>query len=118
MSPTSQYHNLGICLKKLARTFLRVKTARLQPPARLHHLTGREIPSSADFFAAICLGLGWGMLPEPQAQASLSAGRLTQLSPDALDVPLYWQCWQLDSPRLTALTSAVRNAARSHLRPA
>ena len=34
-----------------------------------------------------------------------------------IDVPLFWQRWRLDSPRLTALTDAVREAARRHLRP-
>jgi LysR family transcriptional regulator (chromosome initiation inhibitor) len=76
-----------------------------------------QIPSSADFFAAIRLGLGWGMLPEPQARAPLASGELVRLSPDTIDIPLYWQRWRLDSPRLTALTEAVRRVAASHLLP-
>jgi LysR family transcriptional regulator (chromosome initiation inhibitor) len=55
------------------------------------------------------------MLPRPQAGADLAAGRLTLLSPDAIDVPLYWQRWRLDSPRLTALTNAVQTAAERQL---
>ena len=35
-------------------------------------------------------------------------GRLALLSADVIDVPLHWQRWRLDSPRLTALTDAVR----------
>jgi len=75
-----------------------------------------QVPSSADFYAAVCLGLGWGMLPEPQAAADLAAGQLVRLSPDVLDVPLYWQRWRLDSPRLAALTGTIRAAAARHLR--
>jgi hypothetical protein len=30
-------------------------------------------------------------------------------------VPLHWQRWRLDSPRLTTLTELVRCAARRHL---
>jgi LysR family transcriptional regulator (chromosome initiation inhibitor) len=75
-----------------------------------------QVPSSADFYAAVSLGLGWGMLPEPQAAADLAAGRLVRLSPDVIDVPLYWQRWRLDSPRLAALTGAVRTAAARYLR--
>jgi hypothetical protein len=30
-------------------------------------------------------------------------------------VPLYWQRWRLDSPRLAALTGAVRTAAARYL---
>jgi LysR family transcriptional regulator (chromosome initiation inhibitor) len=75
-----------------------------------------QVPTSADFLAAVRIGLGWGMLPEPQARADLAAGQLVRLSGDVLDVPLFWQRWRLDSPRLTTLTDAVREAAGMHLR--
>jgi LysR family transcriptional regulator (chromosome initiation inhibitor) len=74
-----------------------------------------RVPSSADFRAAVRVGLGWGMLPELQARADLAAGRLLRLSSDVIDVPLYWQRWRLDSLRLGMLTGAVRTAARRHL---
>jgi len=75
-----------------------------------------QVPTSADFHMAVRLGLGWAMLPELQARADLDAGQLVRLSGDVLDVPLFWQRWRLDSPRLTALTDAVREAAGRHLR--
>ena len=75
-----------------------------------------QVPTSADFLVAVRIGLGWGMLPEPQARADLAAGQLVRLSGDVLDVPLCWQRWRLDSPRLTTLTDAVREAAGRHLR--
>ena len=75
-----------------------------------------QIPSTADFFRSVLIGLGWGMLPEPQARAELAAGRLELLSSDVIDVPLHWQRWRLDSPRLAALTNAVRTAADGHLK--
>ncbi|MBO0802679.1 MAG: LysR family transcriptional regulator ArgP [Nocardiopsaceae bacterium] len=81
------------------------------PPPVVHH-----VPSTSDFYAAIRLGLGWGMVPEPQARADLASGDLVRLSADVADVPLHWQRWRLDSPRLAALTEAVRRAARRHLR--
>jgi LysR family transcriptional regulator (chromosome initiation inhibitor) len=76
-----------------------------------------RVPSTSDFYEAARLGLGWGMLPELQARSDLDAGRLVLLSGDAIDVPLHWQHWRIDSPRLVKLTEAVRRAARSHLRP-
>jgi LysR family transcriptional regulator, chromosome initiation inhibitor len=76
-----------------------------------------RVPSSDDFRAAVRVGLGWGMLPELQARADLAAGRLLRLSSDVIDVPLYWQRWRLDSPRLSVLTDAVRAAALRHLPP-
>jgi len=80
------------------------------PPPVVH-----QVPASADFYVAVRSGLGWGVLPEPQARADLAAGALVRLSADVVDVPLYWQRWRLDSPRLAALTDAVRVAAARHL---
>ena len=80
------------------------------PPPVVH-----QIPATADFYQAVRVGLGWGMLPRPQAGPDLADGRLALLSPDVVDVPLYWQRWRLDSPRLTALTNAVQTAAERHL---
>jgi len=94
----------------LQRDMLRRRGAG-QPPV-VH-----RVPSCADFRAAVRTGLGWGMLPEPQVTADLAADRLVRLSEEVIDVPLFWQRWRLDSPRLTALTDAVREAARRHLRP-
>jgi LysR family transcriptional regulator, chromosome initiation inhibitor len=75
-----------------------------------------QVPTSGDFLEAVRIGLGWGMLPELQARAGLASGELVRLSGDVLDVPLFWQRWRLDSPRLTTLTDAVREAAGRHLR--
>jgi LysR family transcriptional regulator, chromosome initiation inhibitor len=80
------------------------------PPPVVH-----QVPATADFYQAVLVGLGWGMLPRTQADADLTAGHLALLSPDVIDVPLYWQRWRLDSPRLTALTNAVQTAAERHL---
>jgi LysR family transcriptional regulator (chromosome initiation inhibitor) len=94
----------------LQRDMLRRRGVPQLPPV-VH-----QVPTSADFLAAVRVGLGWGMLPELQARADLAAGELVRLSGDVLDVPLCWQRWRLDSPRLTTLTDAVREAAGRHLR--
>jgi LysR family transcriptional regulator (chromosome initiation inhibitor) len=80
-------------------------------PAPVTH----RVPSTSDFYEAIRLGLGWGMVPEPQARGDLAGGAVVRLSADVTDVPLHWQRWRLDSPRLAALTEAVRGAARRRL---
>ncbi|MGH3207933.1 MAG: LysR family transcriptional regulator ArgP [Trebonia sp.] len=82
-------------------------------PAVVH-----QVPATADFYAAVRLGLGWAMLPEPQARVDLAEGALVRLSADVIDIPLHWQRWRLDSPKLTALTGAVRAAAARYLLPA
>jgi LysR family transcriptional regulator (chromosome initiation inhibitor) len=74
-----------------------------------------RVPSASDFFEAVRLGLGWGMLPALQAGPDLAAGRLQRLPADIATVPLYWQHWRLESPRLGLLTQSVHRAARAHL---
>jgi LysR family transcriptional regulator (chromosome initiation inhibitor) len=73
------------------------------------------VPSASDFFEAIRLGLGWGMVSNLQAGPDLAAGRLVRLPGDVASVPLYWQHWRLESPRLARLTQSVRRAAHRHL---
>jgi LysR family transcriptional regulator (chromosome initiation inhibitor) len=74
---------------------------RLDPPITY-------LPTSQGFADAARLGLGWGMVPEQLAQASISSGDLIEIVPSrSLDVPLYWQRWKLKSAALDALTAAV-----------
>jgi LysR family transcriptional regulator, chromosome initiation inhibitor len=61
--------------------------------------------------------LGWGMYPEQLAAAALVDGSFVQVSDVPLEVPLFWQCWKLDSPMIKAITAAVRSAAASLHRP-
>ncbi|NEE17002.1 LysR family transcriptional regulator ArgP, partial [Streptomyces sp. SID7499] len=52
------------------------------------------VPTSEGFANAVATGMGWGMVPEVQAEPLLSSGRLVLLTPDhTVDVPLYWQQW-------------------------
>lgn len=94
----------------LQRRFLRLVTDRdLQPSVHL-------VPSSAAFVDLVARGLGWGMVPEANAQPELMAGRLVELAPGrSLDVPLHWQHWKLGSPTLDELTTRVVAAARAGL---
>ncbi|MFF9063533.1 LysR family transcriptional regulator ArgP [Streptomyces sp. NPDC014882] len=81
--------------------------------SRLRH----AVPTSEGFLDAVAAGLGWGMVPELQAQRLLTAGRLVSLVPERpLDVPLFWQQWKLDSPALAAVTAAVAETAAKTLR--
>jgi LysR family transcriptional regulator, chromosome initiation inhibitor len=47
------------------------------------------------------------MLPELQAGPDLASGALVRLPGDVIDVPLSWQRWRVESPRLAALTGAA-----------
>jgi LysR family transcriptional regulator, chromosome initiation inhibitor len=76
-----------------------------------------RVPTSADFHEAVRLGLGWGMLPEPQLLPDLESGRLVTLGGRTHhDVHLHWQRWRIDSTALHRLTDAVRRASSGHLR--
>ncbi|SFC30118.1 LysR family transcriptional regulator ArgP [Klenkia taihuensis] len=71
------------------------------------------VPASADYLAAVRLGLGWGMVPDLQTGPD---DGLVELDPaGAVDVVLWWQQWKLRSPSLDALADAVRAAARAAL---
>lgn len=69
------------------------------------------VPTAEGFGAAVRAGLGWGMYPEQLAAPALADGSFTPVCDAHLDVPLYWQCWKLDSSVLNAVTAAVRIAA-------
>ncbi|MFI0975774.1 LysR family transcriptional regulator ArgP [Streptomyces sp. NPDC021093] len=76
------------------------------------------VPTSEGFCDAIAAGLGWGLVPEPQALPLLRSGALTLLATDrTVDVPLFWQQWKLDSPALVAVASAVAETAAEELLP-
>lgn len=69
------------------------------------------VPTAEGFGAAVRAGLGWGMYPDQLAAGMLADGALVRICAVHLDVPLYWQCWKLDSPLIARITGAVRSAA-------
>ncbi len=73
------------------------------------------VPTAEGFAAAVRAGLGWGMFPEQLAGPALAEGSFVRISEAHLDVPLYWQCWKLDSPMVQTITEAVRSAASHSL---
>lgn len=88
-----------------SRWLRRVSRTPLDPPR--HAVSG-----SGDFEQAIALGLGWGMLLEHQL-AHAAPGQFVELSPpgSGIEVPLFWQQWNLRSPALDAIAEAVVDAA-------
>jgi LysR family transcriptional regulator (chromosome initiation inhibitor) len=69
------------------------------------------IPTAAGFGAGVHAGLGWGMYPTQLIDESF-----VPITDQYLDVPLYWQCWKLDSAIVGQVTDAVRAAAAGLLR--
>lgn len=73
------------------------------------------VPASSDFATAVKLGLGWGMLPAFQSAEELDRGALVRLDGDPIDVPLFWQQWNLRSNLLTAVADELAVEARTAL---
>jgi LysR family transcriptional regulator (chromosome initiation inhibitor) len=69
------------------------------------------VPTAEGFGTAVRAGLGWGMFPDSLAAPRLREGSFARVTDAHLDVPLYWQCWKLDSPVVQKITEAVRSAA-------
>jgi len=90
------------------RFLRRVTRAPIDPPSHF-------VPSSAEFARAIELGLGWGMLPEMQCAEGLASGRMVALGSggagSSIELPLYWQRWNLRSPVLDRLSAIVLEEA-------
>ncbi len=74
------------------------------------------LPSTERFVDFIASGVGYGFLLDGQCRALLSDGRLVELLPDrTIKVPLYWHCWNLNSPLLVQFSDHLVNRARQLL---
>ncbi|QJR80871.1 LysR family transcriptional regulator ArgP [Alteromonas pelagimontana] len=73
-------------------------------------------PSPEGFKQAMLAGLGYGLLPILQLGNSIEKGELVNLMPDYhLDTPLYWHCWEAESPPLTVLRKHAISVATERL---
>lgn len=74
------------------------------------------VPASEPYMQAICLGLGWGMLPEVQMKDLALNRMLVDLAPERpTDVGLFWHSWKVQSPRLERMSGTLIAAARQVL---
>ena len=74
------------------------------------------LPSPHSLADAIVNGLGYGLLPEVQAQAHFDSNALIDLTPDAfLDVPLYWHHWSGEAASAGSISDIVIDEARKRL---
>lgn len=71
------------------------------------------IPASEAYLQAVCLGLGWGMIPELQMAHLQANGALVELAPEQpADIGLFWHRWKVQSPRLELMSATLVQAAR------
>jgi LysR family transcriptional regulator (chromosome initiation inhibitor) len=83
------------------------KAFRCVLPRPVHY-----VPTTEGFGAAVRAGLGWGMYPEQLVERDLAERTLVPVADLHLNVPLFWQCWKLDSPLIKMVTDTVQSAAR------
>jgi len=96
---------------ELQDRYLRRRTRRRLDPPR-HY-----VPGSSAFVQAARLGLGWGMVPDLQAEPRRGEAALVELDEaGAIDVRLYWQQWRLRSAAVEQVAAAVRAQAAADLR--
>jgi LysR family transcriptional regulator (chromosome initiation inhibitor) len=55
------------------------------------------------------------MFPESLADIHSADGSFVRICDVHLDVPLFWQCWKLESFLVETITEAVRAAAKPQL---
>ncbi|MBC3869687.1 HTH-type transcriptional regulator ArgP [Undibacterium oligocarboniphilum] len=78
--------------------------------------TAHFIPATSAYLRAVCLGLGWGMIPDLMLDQLPAGTTLVQLMPaHPVDVALYWHHWKIQTPRLARLSAALVNHAREIL---
>jgi len=75
------------------------------------------VPASSDFAHAVRAGLGWALLPRFQSQDALEDGSLVPIGGQPIDVPLYWQQWNLRSTLLDAVAAEIIAEGRRVLAP-
>lgn len=90
--------------------YLRRRTRRQIAPPR-HY-----VPGSAAFVQAVRLGLGWGMVPDLQAELADEHALVAFDESGTVDVRLFWQQWRLRAPTLETVAAAVRAQAHAALR--
>jgi LysR family transcriptional regulator (chromosome initiation inhibitor) len=91
--------------------YLRKRARRPIAPPRCY------VPGSTAFVEAVRRGLGWGMVPDLQAEPPPGEEPLAEFDRrGVIDVPLFWQQWRRASGTLERVSTAVRAQAASALR--
>lgn len=69
-------------------------------------------PSSEGFVKMALAGMGYGMIPEIQAQREIENGQLVSIAPGrSLEVKLYWHFWRHSGRVMERLTRALQGAS-------
>lgn len=82
------------------------------------HLHQIFVPSCQGMVSAVQAGWGVAVVPRLLVRELLQQGLLINLMPEhSLNLPLYWQCWNLPSDLLDSLSEAIHSAASIALQP-
>jgi LysR family transcriptional regulator (chromosome initiation inhibitor) len=69
------------------------------------------VPTAEGFGGAVKGGSYGVCIPKQLTAPSVRGGSFVRIADVHLDVPLYWQCWKLDTPMVKKITDAVSLAA-------
>jgi LysR family transcriptional regulator (chromosome initiation inhibitor) len=69
------------------------------------------VPTAEGFGGAVKGGSYGACIPKQLTAPSVRGGSFVRIADVHLDVPLYWQCWKLDTPMVKKITDAVSLAA-------
>lgn len=105
-APIIEFDRHDIFQQRFIRSITR---AKISPPRHM-------VPSSHEFALAIELGMGWGMVPELQCREAIERGRLVKMREGSeIELPLYWQRWNLPSPLIDQLSQVIQEEAAAAL---
>ncbi len=76
------------------------------------------LPSPMILLEGVAAGIGYGLVPSPQAAAAAERGELVDLAPDEpVLVNLHWHHWELEPPLSREITDLVVRHAQAQLLP-
>jgi LysR family transcriptional regulator (chromosome initiation inhibitor) len=85
--------------------------------ADLKNIAINYIPSYETFIQAIMMDLGYGIVPEIQAQKYLAEKKLLNIYPDHyINLKLYWHCWNIDSLLIRTFTDNLIKKSAAYLK--
>ena len=85
--------------------------------ADLKNIPINYVPSYDTFIEAIMMDLGYGIVPEIQAQKYIAEKKLLNIYPDhSINLKLYWHCWNIDSLLIRTFTDNLIRKSASFLK--
>ncbi len=84
--------------------------------ADFNNIPVNYIPSYETFIHAVVMQLGYGIVPEIQAEKYIKSKTLINMCPEHfITIDLYWHCWNIDSLLIKNFTSEIISKSAAFL---